>query len=143
MADQPGMITERPLPEISPLTEPFWSAAKARRLVLQRCESCAAYRFPPEVGCFACGSPKAAWSDVSGRATLYSWTVAYPPVLPYFQERLPWPVAAVELEEGPRMVTNLVDVAVADYRIGMALQVDFEDVDPETTLVVFRRAKAG
>ena len=138
MADQPGMITERPLPEITPLTEPFWSAARSHRLVIQRCGACGAYRFPPEVGCPACGSPQAVWSDVSGLATLYSWTVAYPPLLPYFQERVPWPVAAVQLALGPRMVTNLIDIPVEEYRIGMELEVAFDDIDAETTLVVFR-----
>ena len=139
MADQAGMISERPLPEITPLTEPFWSAARSRRLVVQRCDACSAYQFPPELACTACGSPDTRWVPVSGRATLYSWTVAYPPLLPYFQEHAPWPVVAVELEEGPRMFSNLVDVPVDDYRIGMPLQADFQDVDEETTLVVFRR----
>ena len=138
MADQPGMITERPLPAVTPLTEPFWSAARAHRLVMQQCRACDAYRFPPDVGCYSCGSREAAWSPVSGRATLYSWTVTYPPLLPYFQERVPWPVVVVELEEGPRMVTNLLDVAVEEYRIGMSLKVDFEDIDEELSLVVFR-----
>ena len=140
MAEQAGMISERPLPEITPLTEPFWTAAKSRRLVVQRCRECGAYRFPPEVACFPCGSSQVDWAPVSGRATLYSWTVAHPPLLPYFQERSPWPVAAVRLEEGPRMVTNLVGVPVGEYRVGMPLQVDFEDVNDEITLVVFRRA---
>ncbi len=133
------MIAQRPIPEMTPLTEPFWSAAKARRLVVQRCGDCAAYRFPPEVGCYRCGSLRATWVPVSGRATLYSWTVAHPPLLPYFQERAPWPVAVVELEEGPRLVTNLVGVPVEEYEIGMPLQVDFEEVDDEVTLPVFRR----
>jgi hypothetical protein len=80
---------------------------------------------------------------VSGRATLYSWTVAHPPVLPYFQERAPWPVVAVQLEEGPRMVTNLIDVPAEEYRIGMPLQAAYEDIDEELSLVVFRPRQAG
>lgn len=142
MSDE-GMIGARPLPEITPLTEPFWSAAKERRLVLQRCDDCAAYRFPPELTCLHCGSLRAAWVEVSGRATLYSWTVAHPPLLPFFQARAPWPVAVVQLEEGPRMVTNVVDVPVAEYAAGMALEADFEDVGEDVTLVVFRRAATG
>lgn len=138
MADR--MIAERPLPEITPLTEPFWSAAKERRLVVQRCDDCATYRFPPEIGCYRCGSLRSSWVPVSGRATLYSWTVCHPPLLPYFQERAPWLVAVVQLEEGPRMVTNLVGVPAEEYEIGLPLEVDFEEVDEEITLVVFRRA---
>jgi uncharacterized OB-fold protein len=80
------------------------------------------------------------WLPVSGRAALYTWTVAHPPLLPFFAERAPWPVAVVQLEEGPRMATNLIDVPVEEYVAGMSLIVDFEDVDDEVTLVVFRRA---
>lgn len=137
---QQDMIAQRPLPEITPLTAPFWSAARERRLEIQRCDGCRTLRFPPEVGCFACGSMQATWVPVSGRATLFSWTVAHPPLLPYFAERAPWPVAVVQLEEGPRMATNIVDLAVEDYSFGLPLIVVFEDVDDEVTLTVFRRA---
>jgi hypothetical protein len=136
------MIAQRPLPAVTPLTEPFWAALRERRLVVQRCDGCGAYRFPPEVACFECGSRQATWTPLSGRATLYSWTVAYPPLLPYFAERAPWPVAVVQLEEGPRMVTNVIDVPVQEYTAGMPLVADFEDVDDEITLVVFRSAVA-
>jgi len=139
MADQ-EMIAARPLPEITPLTEPFWSAARDGRLVVQRCDGCAAYRFPPQVACGHCGSRRATWTQVSGRATLWSWTVGYPPLLPYFAERAPWPVAVVQLEEGPRMAASLVDVTVEEYEIGTALEAAFERIDAEVTLVVFRRA---
>lgn len=138
-----GMTGARPRPEVSPLTAPFWSAARERKLVIQRCAGCGTYRFPPEVACFQCGSQEAAWAPVSGRATLYTWTVAHPPLLPYFQERAPWPVAVVQLEEGPRLVTNLVNVPPQEYEIGMALTIDFEDVSEDVTLPVFRRATKG
>ena len=134
------MIAERPLPEITPLTEPFWSAARERRLVVQRCGECGTLRFPPEPGCYQCASLRSSWVPVSGRATLWSWTLCYPPLLPYFAERAPWPVAVVQLEEGPRMVTSLAGVPVGEYEIGMPLVADFDDVDDEITLVVFRRA---
>ena len=135
------MTAMRPLPEVTPLTAPFWEAAKRRELVVQRCLSCGQLRFPPEVACFACGARATGWAPMSGRATLYTWTVAHPPLLPYFGERAPWPVAAVQLEEGPRLVTNLVDVQVEEYATGMPLVVDFEEVDERITLVVFRRPR--
>src|SRR3990172_5106089 len=102
------MIAERPLPEVTALTVPFWSAAKSRQLVIQRCDDCGAYQFPPEIACIYCGSFQVKWTPVSGRATLYSWTLCYPPLLPYFAERAPWPVAVVQLEEGPPLVTNIL-----------------------------------
>lgn len=134
------MIAERPLPEITPLTEPFWSALRERKLVVQRCGACGTLRFPPEVGCYECGSMESSWVSMSGRATLWSWTVGHPPLLPFFAERAPWPVVVVQLEEGPRMVTNVVDVPVEQYVIGMPLVAEYEDVADDVTLVVFRRA---
>ncbi len=133
------MEAPRPLPEVTPLTAPFWEALRRRRLVLQRCHQCGRLRFPPEYGCFYCGCLDYEWVEVSGKAVLYTWTVTYRPHLPFFAQRLPWPVAVVQLEEGPRMVTNLVDVAPQEYRIGLPLQADFLDVEEGVTLVVFRR----
>ena len=135
------MIAERPLPEITPLTEPFWAAARAKRLDIQRCDDCDAFRFPPEAGCFACSSTNATWTTVSGRASLYTWTAAYPPLLPYFEERAPWPIAVVQLDEGPRMTTNLAGVPFDEYEFGMALRAGFEELAGDVTLVVFRRAE--
>jgi len=134
------MIAQRPLPEITPLTEPFWSALREHKLIVQRCDSCQALRFPPEVGCFECGSAASAWAEMSARATLWSWTVGHPPLLPFFAERAPWPVVVVQLEEGPRMVTNIADVPVESYEFGLSLVADYEDVADDVTLVVFRRA---
>jgi hypothetical protein len=134
------MIAQRPLPESTTLTEPFWVALRERKLVVQRCDACQTLRFPPELGCFECGSVKSTWVPMSGRATLWSWTVGHPPLLPFFAERAPWPVVVVQLEEGPRMVTNIVDVPVEQYEFGLPLVADYEDVADDVTLVVFRRA---
>jgi hypothetical protein len=90
----------------------------------------------------ALGGGSLAWTEVSGCATLYSWTVAHPPLLPYFRERAPWPVAAVELAEGPRMVTTLPDVPIETHQIGMPLVADYTDASEDVTLVVFRLATA-
>jgi uncharacterized OB-fold protein len=138
--DQPGMIEERPRPLVTGFAAPFWEAARERRLVVPRCDDCATYRFPPDPGCFACGSARSSWTPVSGEATLWSWTVGYAPMLPFFQARAPWPVAVVQLVEGPRMVTTIAGVVAEDYVVGMPLRATFEDVDEELTLVVFQRA---
>lgn len=139
--EQPATTAPRPLPAVTPLSEPFWSATRAHELRIQRCTRCERSQFPPEISCTHCGAEAGSveWVRASGRARLYSWTIAHPPLLPYFAERAPWPVVAVELEEGVRMVSQLLDVAPQDYEIGMELQVDFEDVDDEISLPVFRR----
>jgi uncharacterized OB-fold protein len=120
------------------VSRPFWDAARAHRLVLQRCAPCGTFQFPPRRTCRCCGGVEIEWVEAIGTATLYSWTICHPPLLPWFAARAPWPVAAVELPEGVRMVTNLVGVGIEDYRAGMPLTVDFDDVDADTTLVVFR-----
>jgi len=138
--DHPGMVAERPLPAMEPWARPFWEAARERRLVLPRCQACSLLQFPPELGCRGCGATEYDWIPATGRATLYTWTICHPPLLPYFAERAPWAVAAVELEEGVRMVSRLVDVPAEHYEIGMPLVADFEPIDDERTLVVFRSA---
>ena len=134
-----GVIAARRGPGITERTQPVWTAAKARRMEIQRCDDCGEYRFPPEYGCAACSSTAYAWTALSGRAELYTWTAVHPPLLPYFAERAPWPLAVVQLEEGPRLTTNLSGIDLDRYEIGMALQADFEDLTDEITLVVFRR----
>jgi len=131
---------DRPLPEVSPLTEPFFRAAREHRLLIQRCKSCSEHQFPPELNCTLCGHDEVEWAEVSGRATLYTWTLAHLPLLPAFAQSPPWAVVAVELEEGPRMVTRLLDVPTEDYCFDLALRADFEDIDDKISLVVFRRA---
>jgi uncharacterized OB-fold protein len=134
------MMAARPLPEETPLTAPFWEAARRHELVVQRCSNCKRFRWPPEIACYGCGSLEHEWAPVSGRATLYTWTIAHPPLLPYFHQLTPWPIAVVQLEEGPRLVTNLAGIEADAYEIGMALTADFEDIDDGVTLVVFRPA---
>jgi uncharacterized protein len=88
---------------------PFWDAAQHKRLTVQRCPSCHRYTWQPKPVCPACGSPELTWEEVSGQATILSWTVPYPPVLPAFADLLPFVVVLVGLDEGPRMVGQLVD----------------------------------
>jgi uncharacterized protein len=135
------MTAARPLPEETPLTAPFWQAARERRLVIQRCTSCGRLRWPPEAACYDCGSLDHEWADMKGRATLYTWTIAHPPLLPYFQQRAPWPIAIVQLEEGPRLVTNLTGIESDQFEIGMELEAAFADIGDNVKLVVFRPAQ--
>jgi uncharacterized OB-fold protein len=136
------MVAEQPLPALEPHTAPYWKAAREGRLVLQRCASCERVQFPPELSCTHCGAAECEWTEASGRARLYTWTLCHPPLLPYFAERAPWAVAAVELEEGPRMTTRIVGIEPDEYVMDMPLVADFEPVDEQRGLVVFRPAPA-
>lgn len=132
---------DRPLPLPDPDTEEFWSACRRHQLRIQRCADCGALRFPPRPMCPRCRSLDSDWRTVSGRGTVYSFVVCHPPVLPAFRERVPFPVVLVELEEDPklRLVGNLVgDPPAQDLRIGLPVEVAFEDVTGDVTLPQWR-----
>ena len=126
----------RPRPAIN-LDNRFWfDAAANRRLVIQRCATCKTLRHPPGPCCPECQSFEWDTVEASGRATLYSYVVAHHPRHPAFE--YPLVVAVVELEEGTRLITNLVGTEPEDVRIGMPLGVEWLEADPVLTLPVFR-----
>lgn len=130
----------KPLPQPSPISLPYWSAAKRHQLALQRCSSCEQFIFYPRAICPHCGSEDLVWRDASGRGSVYTFTVARRPTMRPFEPDVPYVIAIVELEEGPRVTTNIVGCAPESVRIGMAVQAAFDDVTPEVTLVKFRPA---
>src|SRR4051812_20387775 len=131
--------TERPLRPRPTITNDnrFWfDAAREHRLVIQRCTSCGSLRHPPSPVCPQCSSFEWDTIEASGRGTVYSFIVNHHPQHPAFD--YPLPIAVVELEEGTRFITDLVDVDPADVTIGMEVELTFLDTDPELTLPVFR-----
>lgn len=130
----------RPLPDPDDSSAPFWDAAARGSLALQRCAACKAFRHPPQPMCSACTSFESEWVPASGRARVWSWVVAHPPVLPAFADKAPYNVVVVELEEGVRMIGNLLDGAGDDIAIGMEVVVAFDDAGEGVTLPQWRRA---
>ncbi len=130
----------KPLPEPDPVTRPFWESVKAHAMRIQRCAACGRYVFYPRPLCPHCFSAALEWTPISGRGVVYSFTIVYRHPGAAFQAELPYVVALVELDEGVRMLTNLVQVAPdpAQLRIGMPVEVVYEDVTPEITLPKFR-----
>jgi uncharacterized OB-fold protein len=122
-------MSARPIPPMSALTQPYWDAARRGQLALQHCAGCGHRPFPPRATCPSCGGQSLSWSTVSGRATIYSYTIAHRPPHPVFAKQLPLVVAIVELEEGPRMVTNIVGCDPTDVEIGMAVESTSEQID--------------
>ena len=129
---------QKPLPEITPEMAPFWEAARRHELVLQRCAGCGSFRFPARELCSRCLSRASTWERVSGRGTLFSFAVMHQAAHPGFAADLPYAVVTVELEEGARLLSNVVGCPLRDLRIGMPLEVVFDDVTPEVTLPKFR-----
>jgi hypothetical protein len=128
------------LPAPEPETRPFWDATRERRLLVKRCAECGEAHFYPRPFCPRCWSEDVMWEDASGYATLYTWSTVHVNDLPPFPERVPYVAAIVELAEGPRMMTNVVDCDDAHLEVGMALQVRYRDLDDEFSIPVFAPA---
>jgi uncharacterized protein len=127
-----------PIPDLD--SAPFWEACRQGRLMLQRCTGCGQFRYPPKPICPRCRTLGGEWAEVSGRGKIYSWIVPHYPVHPAAVDKVPYNVVLVELEEGPRIVSNLLDVAPEQIEAGLAVVVDFEPLTETITLPKFRRA---
>ncbi len=119
-------------------SQAFWDAAREGRLLLKRCGSCGRAHYYPRPFCPHCWSSAVEWEQASGRATLYTYSVVRQNDLPPFPERVPYVAAIVDLEEGPRAMTNIVDTEFEEIEIGMPLEVDFRAISEDFTIPVFR-----
>jgi uncharacterized OB-fold protein len=127
----------KPLPKIDDHTRPYWEFARLHQLSVQRCSSCGHRHFPPSPVCPACLSDDQGWEIVSGRGELRTWCEFHRAYWPAFGAELPYNVCVVQLAEGPRVVSNLLDPPPKMWR-GMPVQAVFEDVTTEVSLVRFR-----
>ncbi|MCR4400151.1 MAG: Zn-ribbon domain-containing OB-fold protein [Syntrophomonadaceae bacterium] len=132
------MKTERPLPQPSPVSRVFWEKAAQGELWLQKCQHCQRFIFYPRAVCPGCLGEELEWQPVSGRGRVYSFTVVHRTDLPGFADELPYVYAIIELEEGPRMISNVTGCPVDQVSIGMPVQVSFEEVAEGIRLPRFR-----
>lgn len=128
-------MTMRLSPTTTPDTAEFWNALREHRLLIQRCAGCDTLRHPPRPMCPACGSVEHDAVEASGRGTVFSFVLPRHPVYPGLDN--PEIVAIVELAEGTRIVTNLVDVDADAVRIGMTVVVRFTEFDGGLVLPLF------
>lgn len=133
------MTAGRPVPHPTATSAPFWEGCHRHELLLQHCASCSATVFYPRPTCPVCGSAELRFVRGSGQATLFTFTVARRPTHPRLADRVPYVIAIVELAEGPRMTSTVVDCDVEELRIGQPLTLAFEDID-EVSVPVFRIA---
>ena len=134
-------MSTRLIPPNTELTQPFWDAAREGKLVVQTCNDCTHKLFPPGANCPKCGSGKLAWTELSGKGVVYTYTIAHRPPHPVLAEQCPLAIAVIELEEGPRMMSNVVGCDPSDVAIDMPVQVAFEPIDDsDTMLPVFKPA---
>ena len=131
---------KKPLPRPNRLSQPYWDGAKRHELMVLQCNACGHKWLPPSDRCPKCLTHDPSWVQASGRGRVWSWIVMHQRYFAAFEADLPYNVAMVELEEGPRLMTNLVDVDPEAIRCDMPVQVVFDDVTPEITLPKFRPA---
>jgi uncharacterized OB-fold protein len=135
--------SSRPLvPAPNADTKPFWDGCAKGELLLQQCAKCKAFRHPPSPICARCLSAEHAWVRASGRATLYTYVVVNETRAKGFDKMVPYVLAVVTLEEGPRMLTNLTNVAPEAVKIDMPLEVTFAELDGTTKLPLFEPRSA-
>jgi uncharacterized protein len=125
------------IPAVTDLTRPYWAAARDGRLVIQRCQDCASSWHPPLPACPHCHGTEIGWREVSGRGTVYTYTVVRHATHAALADHLPYVIAIVELAEGPRIVTGITACDPGDVRGGMAVGVRFESVTDEVALPYF------
>ena len=132
---------QRPLPEPTPETAHFWEGTKAGELRLQRCDSCGDVYFPPRPFCPSCGSRSVKVFAASGKGKLYSYVIHHRP-RPGFTA--PYAIAVVELDEGPRMMTNIVECEQTPeaLQLDMPVEVTFESMNDDIALPLFKPASS-
>ena len=116
----------------------FWDGVAAGELRIQRCADCRELRHPSTPCCPICNSFSWDFIIASGHGSIYSFVVFHHPLVPPFED--PYVVAVIELEEGQRLVSEVIDIDTEEVQIGLAVDVTFMDVDPELTLPLFRPA---
>lgn len=126
----------RPIPNVKPEAEPFWEATNDGRLLLNECDHCEFVYYYPRAFCPDCFSDDVSWREASGYGTVYSYSVA-PHVKGWPEEDLPLINSYIELEEGPRIISNIVDVAPEDVKVGMDVKVKFIETESEVSIPVF------
>ena len=126
-----------PAPDVNPETAPFWAATARGELLVKQCEDCASLIWYPRSLCPECGSPRTRWQPVSGRGQVYSYTVNNRGEGPY-RDYGPYVLAYVELDEGPRLMTNIVEAEPGALAVGLPVEVTFHDTGEGNALPRFR-----
>ncbi|HZU69630.1 MAG TPA: Zn-ribbon domain-containing OB-fold protein [Ktedonobacteraceae bacterium] len=128
----------KPLPVVTDENRPFWEGCRQGKLLLQYCLQCQSYQFYPRLYCMHCGSTTLKWKEASGRGVVYSYTIIRQNKSPEFVNDTPYNLAIIQLEEGPRMLSNIVDIDLADLRVDLPVTVVFDPVSETMSLPRFR-----
>jgi len=134
------MAYEKPLPIINEDNTPYWEYAKKHELRMQKCTRCGHIRFPVSVVCPKCHSLEAEWARLSGKGKVYSYVIYHMAYHPSYKDDIPYAVAIIQLDEGPRMESNVTGCQMEDIKIDMPVEVYFDDVTDDISLPKFKPA---
>lgn len=134
----------KPLPNVKEKFQEYWAGCKQHKLTVQKCRACGTYRWYPRPVCGNCGSTDTEWAEVRGRGTIYSYSTIHRPPAPEFKDDVPYTIAIVALDDYPeiRIAMRLLDTKPEDVKIGIPVEVVFQDVTPEVTLPMWKPVSA-
>jgi uncharacterized OB-fold protein len=132
------LLPAKPLPQPTPLAQPFWDALKQGEVHLQCCDDCGHYNHPPQIICPRCHSRSLSWKPVAQTGTLYSYTIVYRPPMAAFKADVPYGVGLINIDGTDARLLSNVLAPIDTLRIGMRLQLIFEAASPEITLFKFK-----
>jgi uncharacterized OB-fold protein len=132
---------KKPVPIPNEASRPFYDGAREHRLMIQQCTTCGAVMWPVKSRCTNCLNSTVTWVQASGRGTLYTFALMHQVYHPGFADEVPYNIAQVDLEEGLRVMSNIVGCSNTDLEIGMPLEVTFEDISDEVSLPKFKPAQ--
>ena len=138
---EPLREIKKPLPEITPITKPFWDATTKGKLVMQRCSDCQSWVWCPRPACVECGGDHLDWTPLSGRGHVFAFTVIREVAgraLGGFEKDIPYVTAWIDLDEGPRLCSNVIGCPIEKVRIGMEVEVVFQKVSLGISLPKFK-----
>jgi len=130
----------KPLPTISGETKPFWDACRRGNLIIQKCDRCQEYQFYPRGICANCWCQDIRWVTATGKGTVWTFTVTRQNRTLGFEDELPYVLALVELDEGVKMFTNIVECDPNEVKIGMPVEVTFVQANQQITIPYFKPA---
>ena len=129
----------KPLPKIEPETEEYWKAAKRHELFLQRCNACEEVIYFPRVMCYRCLSEDLGWFKSTGLGAVYSFTIIHQVAHQGFEVDVPYVYAIIDLDDGARMISNVVNIDPSAVQVGMRVKVTFDDVTSEISIPKFEQ----
>jgi uncharacterized OB-fold protein len=129
---------KKPLPIPDMDSKEFWDGCHRHELLLQKCQKCHSFHYPPAPVCPTCFSSDLKWEKVSGKAEVYTFSIVRRAPNPDWEADMPYVVGVAQLDEGPRIVTNFIGCKPEDLKIGMKVQVSFEDATETVSLPKFK-----